>query len=84
VIIIIGNRMPLYEYVCESCGKRSSALLPRFDAPDPACPHCGGELRRLISTFATTRSREGGAESEEGSEGGEDGFGADDLGDDDW
>jgi putative FmdB family regulatory protein len=82
--------MPLYEYVCESCGERSSALLPRFDAPDPVCPHCGqGRLRRLISTFATTRSHEAGSEAGEGSGGDEDGFGADgdlgdDLGDDDW
>jgi putative FmdB family regulatory protein len=47
--------MPIYEYECEGCGKGSSALLQRFDSPDPACPHCGEPgLHRLVSTFATT------------------------------
>jgi putative FmdB family regulatory protein len=46
--------VPIYEYACENCGKRSSALLVRFDSPDPACPHCGQlQLHRLVSTFAT-------------------------------
>lgn len=49
--------MPIYEYACDSCKKRSSALLRRYDDPDPACPHCGaGGLRRLVSSFATTRT----------------------------
>ena len=49
--------MPIYEYRCDACGKRSSALLPRFDAPDPDCPHCGAPgPRRLVSTFATIGS----------------------------
>ena len=65
--------MPIYEYRCEECGKRSSALLPRFSSPDPGCPHCGKPaLRRLVSTFATTRS---------GDDGGDD-FGGDDFGGD--
>lgn len=46
--------VPIYEYACENCGKRSSALLARFDSPDPACPNCGElRLHRLVSTFAT-------------------------------
>ncbi|TMD08350.1 MAG: zinc ribbon domain-containing protein [Chloroflexi bacterium] len=49
--------MPIYEYRCGKCGKRSSALLPRFSAPDPPCPHCGSkDVERLVSTFATVRS----------------------------
>jgi putative FmdB family regulatory protein len=63
--------MPIYEYRCEECGKRSSALLPSYSSPDPVCPHCGKPaLRRLVSTFATSRS---------GDDGGDD-FGGDDLG----
>lgn len=51
--------MPIYEYRCEDCGKRSS-LLVGFSSPDPACPHCGKPaLRRLISTFATVSSGDG-------------------------
>jgi len=49
--------MPVYEYGCGACGKRSSALLTSWSAPDPPCPHCGAaSLRRLISTFASPRS----------------------------
>jgi putative FmdB family regulatory protein len=61
--------MPIYEYRCSACGKRSSALLPSYSSPDPACPHCGkSELKRLVSSFATVRSGEG------------DDFGGDDFG----
>ncbi len=61
--------MPIYEYRCAACGRRSSSLLPSYSSPDPACPHCGkSELKRLVSTFATVRS-----------DGGDD-FGGDDFG----
>src|SRR4051812_49280880 len=51
--------MPIYEYRCEECGKRSSVLLTSFSSPDPACPNCGKHaLRRLVSTFATVSSGE--------------------------
>ena len=65
--------MPIYEYRCEECGKRSSALLSSYSSADPACPHCGKHtLRRLVSTFATVSSGE--------SDGGDigDDFGGDD------
>jgi putative FmdB family regulatory protein len=82
--------MPIYEYSCEACGKRSSALLPRFDSPDPACPHCGApSVSRLVSTFATQRSGEGdfGGDFGDGGDYGE-GEGVDDFGGqdgaDDW
>jgi putative FmdB family regulatory protein len=76
--------VPIYEYRCEQCGKRSSALLPRWDAPDPPCRHCGARrLQRLVSTFATQRSEDAddfGSDFDGGGEdGGEDGgFGGDD------
>jgi putative FmdB family regulatory protein len=71
--------MPIYEYRCEECGKRSTSLLPSYSSPDPPCPHCGKPaLRRLVSTFATVSSGEG--------DGDFDGGGADDSGggDDDY
>jgi putative FmdB family regulatory protein len=80
--------VPIYEYRCEECGKRSSTLLASYSSPDPACPHCGkSALRRLVSTFATTGSSDvdggddfGGGDDELG--GGADGdFGG---GDDDF
>lgn len=66
--------VPIYEYRCEECGKRSSALLGSFASPDPPCPHCGKPaLRRLVSTFATVSA----AESEDFGGGGDDDFGGD-------
>lgn len=74
--------MPIYEYRCGECGKKSSALLPSFSSPDPACPHCGKPaLKRLVSTFATTRSGDDGGDDF----GGDDDYGpgGDDVGGDD-
>ena len=85
--------MPIYEYRCEECGKRSSTLLSSYTSPDPVCPHCGKPaLRRLVSTFATVSSGEsdfggddGGDEHDEfGGEGEEDFGGGDFGGDDDY
>ena len=87
--------MPIYEYRCDACGRRSTSLLSSFSAPDPACPHCGQpKLRRLVSTFATARSGDGdgddfgdgydaGMDDEMGGEdfGGDEFGGGDDFGD---
>ena len=72
--------MPIYEYLCDACGKRSTSLLPRYSSPDPVCPHCGKPaLRRLVSTFATVSSGESGGDFDGG--GGDDfGGGEDDYG----
>lgn len=44
--------MPIYEYACQSCGKRTE-LLQRMDAPPlAACPECGGEVKKLFSAPA--------------------------------
>ena len=69
--------MPIYEYRCEQCGKKSSSLLASFSSPDPVCPHCRKPaLHRLVSTFATVSS---------GDDGGDDfGGGGDDYGGDDF
>ena len=79
--------MPIYEYRCEVCNKRSSALLQRWDSPDPACPHCGQpQLHRLVSTFAVAgRDDSDGDDDFDGDEG-YDGASQDegDFGDDDW
>jgi putative FmdB family regulatory protein len=82
VAIIVG--MPIYEYRCEECGKRSSSLLASFSTPDPVCPHCGKPaLRRLVSTFATVSSGDDGGDDFGGGDdmgGDDDGFGGDDSG----
>ncbi|MEO8195423.1 MAG: FmdB family zinc ribbon protein [Thermoanaerobaculia bacterium] len=41
--------MPLYEYLCESCGERTEILQRFNDLPEVACPKCGAAMRRLPS-----------------------------------
>jgi putative FmdB family regulatory protein len=72
--------MPIYEYRCEDCKKRSSALLPAWSAPDPPCSHCGSaRVGRLVSTFATVRSGDGD-DLGDSDFGGGDEFGGDEFG----
>ncbi len=44
--------MPIYEYQCQTCGKRSELLQRMDDPPMAACPECGGEVKKLISSPA--------------------------------
>ena len=44
--------MPIYEYECRQCGKRSELLQRMDDPPMAACPECGGEVRKMISAPA--------------------------------
>jgi putative FmdB family regulatory protein len=78
--IIVG--MPIYEYRCDECGKRSTSLLPSYSSPDPPCPHCGKpSLHRLVSTFATVSSGESdGGDDFDGDGGGDNFGGGDDFG----
>ncbi|HID95611.1 MAG TPA: zinc ribbon domain-containing protein [Candidatus Latescibacteria bacterium] len=57
--------MPIYEYRCEDCGKKSSFLVLRIGAPfHGKCAHCGSKkLVRLMSRFAMIRSEESRLES---------------------
>lgn len=42
--------MPTYEYKCYSCGIEFERFQRISDDPITACPECGGEVQRLIST----------------------------------
>jgi putative FmdB family regulatory protein len=44
--------MPLYEYECLTCGKRTEILQRLDEAPLAACPQCGGEVKKLLSAPA--------------------------------
>ncbi len=50
--------MPIYEYRCLDCGRKSSLFVRAPSAATaPACAHCGGpRLERAMSTFAHHRS----------------------------
>lgn len=54
--------MPIYEYLCESCGTKTEALQKLSDPPLAECPRDGGSLNRILSlSFAHTGSTGGGA-----------------------
>jgi putative FmdB family regulatory protein len=60
--------MPIYEYRCPGCGKRSSRIWMRIPAAAEeqslACPACGAiALARLMSRFSSPKSEERRLES---------------------
>ena len=52
--------MPIYEYECGKCHRRSSILTMRISEKiDAVCQHCGSDkLSRLMSRFAMPKSEE--------------------------
>ena len=44
--------MPLYEYACASCKKKTEVLQGFNEKPVKICPHCGGKLKKLMSSPA--------------------------------
>ena len=44
--------MPIYEYLCQSCGKKFEVLQKFSDEPLQTHPDCGGKVDKLISTSA--------------------------------
>jgi putative FmdB family regulatory protein len=44
--------MPLYEYECITCHRRTEKIQKFSDAPLTVCPHCGGPLERTITAPA--------------------------------
>jgi putative FmdB family regulatory protein len=76
--------MPLYEYQCQSCGKRTEVLQSFAAAPRTVCEACGGDLKKLISAPAVQfkgtgwyvtdyAGKKGSGKSEGKSEGGAEG-----------
>lgn len=52
--------MPIYEYRCNSCGRKNTFLIRSISNPGKlACQKCGSkDLKRLFSRFATIKSEE--------------------------
>jgi len=44
--------MPLYEYICESCGRTLEAIQSYSEPLLTLCDRCGGPLRKLLSAPA--------------------------------
>src|SRR5260370_31118161 len=46
--------MPLYEYECTQCVRRTEKI-QKFSAPEiTVCPYCGGHLERVLSAPAVS------------------------------
>lgn len=41
--------MPLYEYLCESCGRQMEVMQSFSDPPPAGCDRCGGPVKKLLS-----------------------------------
>jgi len=44
--------MPIYEYVCQSCKRKTEAIQRVGERPLKICPHCGGKLKKAFSAPA--------------------------------
>jgi putative FmdB family regulatory protein len=44
--------MPLYEYECKQCHRRTEKIQKFSDAELTVCPHCGGALERTLTAPA--------------------------------
>jgi putative FmdB family regulatory protein len=44
--------MPIYEYQCQDCGRRTEVLQRIAERPLKICPHCGGKLKKAASAPA--------------------------------
>ena len=44
--------MPLYEYQCAKCGKRTEKIENVSGPHLKKCPHCGGKVERLVTAPA--------------------------------
>jgi putative FmdB family regulatory protein len=41
--------MPIYEFVCEACGRLVEKIQKLTDPPPDACPECGGKMAKIMS-----------------------------------
>jgi putative FmdB family regulatory protein len=41
--------MPIYEFVCENCGRLEEHLQRLNDPPPAACPECQGKMAKIMS-----------------------------------
>lgn len=44
--------MPLYEYQCAKCGKRTEKIEKMSGPHLKKCPHCGGKVERMVTAPA--------------------------------
>lgn len=44
--------MPIYEYLCQACRRKTEAIQRVGERPLRICPHCGGKLKKAFSAAA--------------------------------
>ncbi len=66
--------MPIYEYACTKCGKKTEIIQRMGDAPPAHCPHCGGKVKKVISAPAIQFKGSGWYVTDYGSGTGKHGF----------
>src|SRR6266496_5225901 len=44
--------MPIYEYVCQKCHRKTEVLQRLSERPLKICPHCGGKMKKAFSAPA--------------------------------
>jgi len=55
--IVFREDMPIYEFRCQSCGRRINVLRRWGDTEPPLCSHCGSSrVSRIFSTFLIHRT----------------------------
>ena len=61
----VNHPMPIFEFTCDGCSRRFSALVGVVANPKPpACPKCGGtSLTKAVSRFARVRSEDDALEA---------------------
>jgi putative FmdB family regulatory protein len=57
--------LPLYEFYCSSCRHKFERLCS-YGVSVYACPQCGGESKKVFSTFRSGRSSSGGGRASGG------------------
>lgn len=44
--------MPIYEYVCDDCARKTEVIQQIQERPLKICPHCGGKVKKAFSAPA--------------------------------
>ena len=65
--------MALYEYQCAACHRKTEVIQRFSDPPPTICPHCGGALKKLLSSPAVQFKGSGFYATDYGKPGAKDG-----------
>jgi putative FmdB family regulatory protein len=52
--------VPIYEYVCEACGRLTEVIQKVSDRPPATCPECGGDKLAKVMSRTSFQLKGGG------------------------